>query len=131
MPARSKVPSNGLRAGDDATAARRAHIDNASRSAEQAWAHARDAVTDLREAIDLEGMAHRHPIGTVAAALGIGYVLGGGLFSRLTARLLGLGVRVGLRLAVVPVLKDEIVGLAAAIASPSNGSAEVEPSPAT
>ena len=124
----SQGPSNGLAGGDESTSARRAHIDHASRSAEQAWVHAREAVTDLRDAIDLQGLTSRHPVGTVAAALGLGYVLGGGLFTRFTARVIGFGVRVGLRLAVLPVIKDEIVGIAAAIASPSNGSAEVEPS---
>src|SRR6185503_14197804 len=119
----SQGPANGLSGGDDALSERRAHIDSAGRSAEQAWVHARDAVTDLREAIDLQDLANRHPYGTVAAALGIGYVLGGGLFTRLTARLLGFGVRVGLRLAVVPVLKEQIVELASAFASPHNGSA--------
>jgi hypothetical protein len=124
----SQGPSNGLAGGDESMSGRRARIDHAGRSAEQAWVHAREAVTDLRDAIDLEDLTSRHPIGTVAAALGIGYVLGGGLFTRFTARLLGFGVRVGLRLAVLPMIKDEIVGLASAIATPSDGSAEVEPS---
>jgi hypothetical protein len=36
--------------------------------------------------------------------LGVGYVLGGGLFSPTTARLL----RVGMRLALVPIIKSQI-----------------------
>jgi hypothetical protein len=125
MPTRSQRPANGL-SGDDAQSARRAHLQRAGREAEQAWVHAREAVTDVREAIDIKDMANRHPIGTVAAALGIGYVLGGGLFTRLTARVLGFGVRVGLRLAVLPMLKEEIVGIASVIAPSRNGSAAVE-----
>jgi hypothetical protein len=125
MPTRSQRPANGL-SGDDAKSARRAHLQRASREAEQAWVHAREAVTDVREAIDIKDMANRHPIGTVAAALGIGYVLGGGLFTRLTARVLGFGVRVGLRLAVLPMLKEEIVGIASVLAPSGNGSAAVE-----
>ena len=38
-----------------------------------------------------------HPGRSVAMAVGVGYVLGGGLFSRLTARILGTGIRIGLR----------------------------------
>ena len=42
---------------------------------------------------------------------GICYVLGGGLFSPLTARIVGLGLRIGLRLAVLPMLKQEMAEL--------------------
>ena len=52
----------------------------------------------------------RNPYGTVAAALGIGYVLGGGLFTPLTARIVRLGLRIGMRLAVLPLLKRGDVG---------------------
>ena len=38
-----------------------------------------------------------------------GFLVGGGLFSRLTARLVGLGVRVGMRMAVVPVVTQGLV----------------------
>jgi hypothetical protein len=82
-----------------------------SHSAEHAFERARDGVTELRDTLDLPGRANRHPYGTVAAALGIGYVLGGGLFSPLTGRIVGLGLRVGLRLALLPLLKDEIIGV--------------------
>jgi len=44
------------------------------------------------------------PWRTSAMALGAGYLLGGGLFSPLTARLLALGVRVGLRVGVTPLV---------------------------
>jgi len=44
--------------------------------------------------------ARERPITSLAIAFGIGYVLGGGLFSRTTSRLLGVGARVyGLKLA--------------------------------
>jgi hypothetical protein len=90
-------------------------VDRVSHTAEQAWARTRDAFSDVRDTVDLEGRARRHPYGTVAAALGIGYVLGGGLFSPLTGRLVGLGLRIGLRLAVLPMLKEELFGLAEAL----------------
>ena len=62
-------------------------------------------------ALDIQGRVKRNPYGTVAAAVGIGYVLGGGLFSPLTARIVGLGLRIGLRLAVLPLLKQEMAEL--------------------
>jgi len=55
----------------------------------------------------------RHPYALVAAALGVGYVLGGGLFSSLTFRVLGIGVRV----AAVPLVKQQLLGLAGAAVS--------------
>jgi hypothetical protein len=45
---------------------------------------------------DLEEQVARHPYGMVAGAIGVGFVLGGGLFTRLTARLVGAGMRIGL-----------------------------------
>jgi hypothetical protein len=62
------------------------------------------SMEDLSRALDLRGRVDRNPIGMVAAALGVGYILGGGLFSPTTARLLRLGVR----LALVPVIKSQI-----------------------
>jgi hypothetical protein len=35
------------------------------------------------------------PLAAVAVAVGIGYVLGGGLFTRTTGRLMGLGWKLG------------------------------------
>ena len=62
------------------------------------------SMDDLSRALDLRGRVERNPIGMVAAALGVGYVLGGGLFSATTARL----VRIGVRLALVPIIKNQI-----------------------
>ncbi len=52
-----------------------------------------------------------HPGRSVAMAVGVGYVLGGGLFSRLTARLLGTGIRIGLRTALLPFVTESLVAL--------------------
>ena len=49
-----------------------------------------------------------HPGRSVALAVGAGYLLGGGLFSRLTVRLLGAGMRIGLRI-LVPFVTRSIV----------------------
>ena len=48
-----------------------------------------------------------NPYPMVLGAVGIGFVLGGGLFTRLTARLVGAGLRVAL-MAALPLLKEEL-----------------------
>jgi hypothetical protein len=62
--------------------------------------------------LDVEALVETHPVGTLLGALAVGYVLGGGLFTRLTRRLVGGGLRVGLRLAVLPALERALAGLA-------------------
>ena len=65
---------------------------------------------------DIVGCVERHPYGTVAAAIGIGYALGGGVFTPLTSRLLRLGFRIGVRTALFPILKAELSEVAQAFA---------------
>ena len=60
-------------------------------------------IGDLKEQLD------RNPYAVVAGAIGVGFVLGGGLFTRLTARLVGAGLRMGL-VAALPLLKGELQG---------------------
>src|SRR4051812_17778161 len=88
-------------------------MDALSSDAQRLLSDARTAVTDLTEQIDLRGRVDRNPYGMVAAAIGVGYVLGGGLFTPLTARIIKLGVR----LAALPFVKDELVGMAEAAVS--------------
>ncbi len=76
---------------------------------EQMLQQAQHAVSELSERLDLKGRVDANPIGMVAVALGIGYVLGGGLFTRFTGRL----VRFGIRLAVLPAVKFALVDRAA------------------
>jgi hypothetical protein len=73
-----------------------------------------EEVPAARPLAALEGQVSRHPYATVAAALGIGYALGGGIFTPLTGRLVRLGVRIGIRTALLPILKAEVSELAAA-----------------
>ena len=61
----------------------------------------------LGEALDIEGRLQRNPYGMVAGALAVGFVLGGGLFTRLTARIAGAGLRMGLA-AALPLLQQEL-----------------------
>jgi hypothetical protein len=75
---------------------------DATRTADTA--RLRAATSELVRALDVRRRVQTHPYGALAAALGVGYVLGGGLFTRLTARLLKTGVRVSAELATLPLL---------------------------
>lgn len=86
-------------------------VDRANDTAQEAWSRTRETVNDLKERLDIDGRVARNPYGMLAAAVGVGYVLGGGLFSPLTARLVGFGMRIGLRLAAIPFLENELRGL--------------------
>ena len=83
-------------------------MDQVSHTAEQAWSKTRDAISS----VDVKGRVRRNPYGSMAAAVGIGYVLGGGIFTPLTARIVGVGLRLGMRLALLPLLKQELSELA-------------------
>ena len=85
-------------------------MDNIGESAQQFISEARGAVTDLTESLDIKGRVERNPYLTLAAAAGVGYILGGGLFTPLTARI----VRLGVKLAALPFVKDELLGMAEA-----------------
>ncbi|WP_257455927.1 hypothetical protein [Archangium lipolyticum] len=85
-------------------------VDRIGSDAQQLWDDARGAVTDLRDTMDLKGRVDRNPYLMLAAAFGVGYVLGGGLFTRTTGRV----IRLGMRLAALPLVKDELLGMAEA-----------------
>jgi hypothetical protein len=85
-------------------------VDRIGSDAQQLWDDARGAVTDLNATLDLKGRVDRNPYMMLAAAFGVGYVLGGGLFTRTTARF----IRLGVRLAALPMVKDELLGMAEA-----------------
>jgi len=61
-----------------------------------------------RETLDIEGRLQRNPYGMLAGALAIGFVLGGGLFTRLTARIVAVGLRLGV-MALLPAIQQKIV----------------------
>jgi len=75
--------------------------------------------SDISASIDLRGRVQRNPIGMVCAAAGIGYLLGGGLFSPATGRLL----RYGVRLALIPLLKSQLEGILGGGPQPGEGAA--------
>jgi hypothetical protein len=60
---------------------------------------------------DLEDQMARSPYGMIAGAIAVGFVLGGGLFTRLTGRIVGAGLRIGL-MAALPLLKEEALSAA-------------------
>jgi hypothetical protein len=100
-------------------------VGHLNESAHQLFEEARSTFEDLGSAIDLRGRVQRHPVAMVAAALGVGYVLGGGLFSRLTFRMVGLGVR----MAAIPLVKHQLLDMAEAAVSGFTGSNDDVPSP--
>lgn len=62
------------------------------------------AAHEIGQRVNVAEAAKAHPWRTVLAAVGVGYVMGGGLFTPLTRRLVGLGVRALL----VPVVKGQL-----------------------
>jgi hypothetical protein len=63
-------------------------------------------------ALDVAALVEAHPVATLATALGLGYTLGGGLFTRFTARLFRWVLKLGVQLALLPALEREVSGLA-------------------
>ena len=91
------------------------HVDSLGRVARSFSAELRGTAADFGRALNLRGRTQRHPYLMVAASAGLGYLLGGGLFTRTTARLLGVASRV----AALPLVRSELVSLAEALLSGS------------
>jgi hypothetical protein len=72
-----------------------------------------ESVTNFSESIDLRGRVQRAPLAMVGAAVGVGYVLGGGLFSSTTGRLL----KVGIAAIVLPFVKRQLATMAGSATS--------------
>lgn len=85
-------------------------IDSIGDSAQRLVDDAKGAVEQIADAVDITGRVQRHPYGVLFAAFGVGYVLGGGLFTPTTARVF----RLGLKLAAIPLVKNELLGMAEA-----------------
>lgn len=72
--------------------------------------NANSALNGVADATGLTEKVEQSPYGMIAAALGVGYVLGGGLFTPTTMRLL----RMGAKLATIPVVRDRLLDVAEA-----------------
>jgi hypothetical protein len=59
---------------------------------------------DLRQRVDLSRSVQEHPFRVVLIATGVGYVLGGGLFTPLTGQI----VRAGARALLLPILRNQL-----------------------
>ena len=68
-----------------------------------------DAAKEIKSKVDLGPAMQEHPFRTVLFAMGVGYVLGGGLFTPLT----GTIVRVGARAMLLPILRNQLANMAA------------------
>jgi len=79
--------------------------DRLVEAAGRLWEDARETLEEAATVLDLPGRLERNPYAVLAAAAGVGYLLGGGLFRPLASRLLGAG----LRFAVIPILKDQLL----------------------
>jgi hypothetical protein len=80
----------------------------------------RDLVDDV---VDIQGRVERNPYGMMAGAMGVGFVLGGGLFTRLTEKIAGAALRIGV-MAALPRLEKEFgryIGRDAEAASSPSG----------
>lgn len=99
-------------------------IDHIGSTAQTLVSEVRATVEELKATVDLRGRVERHPYGMVAAALGVGYVLGGGLFTAFTGRLL----RLGLRAAALPMVKEELMSMAEAALSRAEAARDAPPS---
>lgn len=90
-------------------------IGRAGDTAHVAWSWAGETVDGLGERMK------RSPLATMAGAVGVGYVVGGGFFSPLTRRVVGMGVRVGILLAAAAYLAEGVAGWSLADATGIRG----------
>jgi hypothetical protein len=85
--------------------------DEMKEQAERLAREANSALNGVSDALGLTPRVQEHPYGMLGAALGVGYVLGGGLFTPTTMRILTLGAK----LASVPVVRDQLLDVAEAV----------------
>lgn len=69
---------------------------------------ANSAINGVADAVGITPKVEANPYAMVAAAVGIGYVLGGGLFTPTTFRLLRLGMKV----AQIPAVRSRLLDVA-------------------
>jgi hypothetical protein len=67
------------------------------------------AAHDIKGKVDISSAVQTHPFRSIFIAAGVGYLVGGGLFTPMTGRLL----RVGLRAMLVPMIKNQMDAMVA------------------
>lgn len=87
---------------------------------EQARRSAEDVAAGLGEQV------REHPWRMCGIALAAGYIAGGGLFSRLTGRLLFAGLRIGVHVAALPLVHNEVSAFIDALTTERRKRAAVE-----
>jgi hypothetical protein len=73
---------------------------------------------------DVRDRVQEQPMKTLALAVGAGYIVGGGLFTPLTGRLFYTGLRIALRLAALPLVREELMALVESISDRGRGEQE-------
>ncbi len=71
---------------------------------------ANSALNGLSDAVGLTDNVEKAPYAMLSAALGVGYIVGGGLFTPTTGRL----IRLGMKLAALPMVRDRLLDVAEA-----------------
>jgi hypothetical protein len=82
------------------------HSDAIRQETVAMWEEIKGAVEHFSARIDWQGRMNRCPVATMATAMALGYVLGGGLFTRFTAKIM----KIGSRLVLVPMLRNKAKG---------------------
>ncbi len=72
---------------------------------------ANSAINGISDAVGLTDKVEKQPYGMIAAAIGVGYVVGGGLLTPTTMRL----ARLAMKLAAVPPVRDRLIEVAEAL----------------
>jgi len=85
---------------------------------EEARASLGTAIDDVRERVQ------ERPVKTLALAVGAGYIVGGGLFTPLTGRIFYTGLRIALRLAALPLVREELMALVESFSDRGRGEQE-------
>lgn len=68
------------------------------------------------QGLHLMGQVREHPYKALLVAVGAGYILGGGLFTRLTLSAIQTGIRMG----ALPIVQRQLLGAAEAASNSMN-----------
>ncbi len=105
------MSDDGARSGPQAPAAKPAHTGQELIDQVSGWLSAAADVLDVAaESTGLAKPVRSSPYASLGVAMGVGYVLGGGLFSSTTGRLLRLGIKV----ATIPAVQAKLFDAAEA-----------------